>query len=60
MAALLGSQIVLFLAAGLIGFALGWQIRAAAHAVLADGIERDIDELRRRVGEAHVRRARNA
>lgn len=58
MPALLGSQLILFLAAGLIGFALGWQIRAAAHAVLANGIERDLAELRRRIGEAQVRRAR--
>jgi hypothetical protein len=54
---LLGSELVLLAAAGLIGFALGWRVRAASHAMIVRGVERDLEDLRRRLGEAHVRRA---
>jgi hypothetical protein len=57
MLGLLGSEALLLLAAAIIGFALGWRLRAAAHAMLFRGVERDVEDLRRRLGEAHVRRA---
>lgn len=58
MLGLIASQVLLLIAAALIGFAIGWRLRAAAHGLVAQAIERDLDDLRRRVGEAHVRQAR--
>ncbi|MBL8549513.1 MAG: hypothetical protein JNJ73_05975 [Hyphomonadaceae bacterium] len=57
MLALFGSEFVLILAAALIGFALGWRVRAASHAIVQRNMERDVEDLRRRLGEAAVRRA---
>lgn len=59
MLALIGAQILLYLAMGVIGFAIGWRMRAAQHGILVNGVERDIEQLRTRVEEAHVRRARD-
>jgi hypothetical protein len=59
MPALIGSELVLIIAAAVIGFALGWRVRAATHGVVMRGVERDVEDLRRRLGEAHVRRAGN-
>ncbi|MDX2238090.1 MAG: hypothetical protein NW203_11050 [Hyphomonadaceae bacterium] len=52
------NQLLLLAAAGVIGFAMGWRLRAASHDVLVRGIRRDLNDLTRRVGEAQVRRAR--
>ena len=57
MLALIGSEFALLLAAALIGFAIGWRVRAASHAIVRRTVERDVEDLRRRLGEAHVRRA---
>jgi hypothetical protein len=57
MLALIGSEFVLVLAAALIGFALGWRVRAASHAVVQKQVETDVEDLKRRLGEAQVRRA---
>ncbi|NWG54464.1 MAG: hypothetical protein HXY28_12155 [Hydrogenophilaceae bacterium] len=58
MLALILSQLALYGAAALIGFALGWRMRALRHMLVANTLERDLEDLRARIGEAHVRRAR--
>ncbi|MBI1187622.1 MAG: hypothetical protein GC206_09905 [Alphaproteobacteria bacterium] len=57
MLALILSQLALYAGAALIGFALGWRMRALRHMLVANALERDLDDLRAAVGEAHVRRA---
>jgi hypothetical protein len=57
MLALILSQLALYAAAALIGFALGWRMRVLRHMLVANALERDLDDLRARIGEAHVRRA---
>jgi len=59
MVALILSQLALLAAFALIGFALGWRMRAIRHLLVANALERDLEDLRARVGEAHVRRARS-
>jgi hypothetical protein len=55
---LIFSEALLFLAAGLRGFAAGWRLRAQAQAVQVRAAEADLDALRRALSEAQVRRAR--
>jgi hypothetical protein len=42
-----------------LGFGIGWGIRAAAYHILASGIERDMTDLRRRISEARAKPARD-
>ncbi|MET0181748.1 MAG: hypothetical protein ABW199_02560 [Caulobacterales bacterium] len=60
MIGLIFSEIVLFLVAGLLGFAAGWRLSAHAAGVRQRAVEEDIDALRLAVSEAQVRRARGA
>lgn len=60
MAALVITQIVLYLAVGLVGFALGWRLRAIQQGMVQGALQRDIEELQVRVSDAHARRARGA
>jgi hypothetical protein len=39
----------------LAGFLAGWAIRWVAYDILVSGIERDIADLRRRIGEARAK-----
>lgn len=52
------TQVILFLAAALIGFALGWRLFAWLEAERRRGETRDIEALRQALSEAQVRRAR--
>lgn len=54
------SALCLLLAAAVFGLAIGWRLRALSHEVLVRGVERDLNDLTRQVGEAQVRRARRA
>lgn len=54
------SEAILFLAAGLIGFALGWRAFAMLAAERRKAEERTIDQLRQALTEAQVRRARSS
>lgn len=58
MLGLYASQIALYLAAGLIGFALGYALRAAVMGTYQRRVVDDAQALRRYVNEARVRRAR--
>lgn len=58
MIGLVFSEIVLFLAAGLIGFAAGYRLRAEAAKVHEAAAQRDLEVMRRAISEAQVRRAR--
>lgn len=60
MAGLILSQLILFLAVELAGFALGWRLFAWAHAGRRRQSEREIETLRTALAEAQVRRARMA
>ena len=59
MLGLYASQMALFLAAGLIGFAGGYALRAAVMGVYQRRVSEDAQALRRYVNEARVRRARS-
>jgi uncharacterized membrane protein SpoIIM required for sporulation len=52
------SQVILYAAAGLIGFALGWRIYEQLRGERRRTAEREIDQLRAALSEAQVRRAR--
>ncbi len=52
------SQLILFAAAALIGFALGWRLYIAATAARRDRDRREVERLRTDLAEAQVRRAR--
>jgi hypothetical protein len=58
MIGLIFSEVILFAAAGLIGFAVGWRAftMMAGHRRAQD--EREIEQLRTALTEAQVRRAR--
>jgi hypothetical protein len=53
------SEAILFFAAALIGFALGWRLYALAHASRRRDEERHLQNLRSSLSEAQVRRARS-
>lgn len=57
MIGLIFSQLILFAAAALVGFAVGWRLRAHAAAVHIRAAEADIEALRLAVADARVRRA---
>ena len=52
------SEILLFAAACLIGFAAGYRLRAEAANIHRRAAEEDLEALRRALSEAQVRRAR--
>jgi hypothetical protein len=58
MIGLILSEAILFVAAGLIGFAIGWRGRALASSRRMADERRDVDRLRAALSEAQVRRAR--
>jgi len=60
MAGLFLSEAILFLAAALIGFALGWRLYALAHAHHRSDSDRHLQKLRSSLSEAQVRRARSS
>jgi|LNFM01.1.fsa_nt_gb hypothetical protein len=60
MIGLILSQVILFIAAGLFGFAAGWRIFAMVAAARVREAERETDELRRHLTDAQVRRARGS
>lgn len=57
MIGLIFSQIIVFAAAGLIGFAAGWRLRAQAASVHIRAAEADVEAMRLAVADARVRRA---
>ncbi len=57
MIGLIFSELVLFAAAGLLGFAAGWRLRAQAASVHVRAARADIEDMRDAVNEARVRRA---
>jgi hypothetical protein len=58
MIGLIFSEVILFAAAALIGFALGWRIYIMIAAQRREVEERDIEQLRAALTEVQVRRAR--
>lgn len=52
------SELILFVVAALIGFAIGWRLYGVAHAERRANDRREADELRALLGEAQVKRAR--
>jgi len=52
------TQVILFLAVALIGFALGWRLFAWIEAERRRGEVRDVENLRQALSDAQVRRAR--
>ena len=58
MIGLILSEVILFLAAGLIGFAIGWRARALASSRRLADERHDVEFLRSALSEAQVRRAR--
>jgi len=52
------SQVVLFVAAALIGFAVGWRIYTSVADARRKAEEREIEDLRAALTDAQVRRAR--
>jgi len=60
MLGLLFSQVILFIAAILLGFAAGWRLFALIAGARARNEARDTDELRRLLTDAQVKRARGS
>ncbi|MFZ4120926.1 MAG: hypothetical protein ACOYKM_04615 [Caulobacterales bacterium] len=58
MIGLIASAWIIFIVAGLIGFAGGWVLRNFVMRPYLLGVQDDLDRLRRAVGEVQVRRAR--
>lgn len=54
------SQVILFIAAALIGFAAGWRIYVLVAGARAKQEEREIEDLRAALTDAQVRRARGS
>lgn len=52
------SQLILFVAAALIGFAIGWRLHTMAATARRRATQREIDQLRHGLSDAQVRRAR--
>jgi len=57
---LLLSQVILFVAAGLLGFAAGWRAFTLIAGARIREEERDIEDLRHALTDAQVRRARGS
>lgn len=55
---LFASELILFAAAALAGFAVGWRLHLIASRDRRLTAERDVEELRAALSEAQVRRAR--
>ncbi len=53
------SEAILFVAAGLVGFAAGWRLFVSLAAERRRAEERTIEQLRQALTEAQVRRARS-
>jgi len=51
------SQLILYLAAALIGFALGWRLYVMATSARREADRNEVEKLRRDLAEAQVRRA---
>jgi hypothetical protein len=60
MAGLFLSEAILFAAAALIGFAIGWRLHGLALSARHRDDERHMQNLRSSLSEAQVRRARNS
>ncbi len=58
MIGLILSEAILFIAAALIGFAVGWRLRAVSVAPRLEEERQDVERLRGALSEAQVRRAR--
>jgi hypothetical protein len=58
MAGLIFSEVMLFLAAALLGFAAGWRMYSVATGAKRAADERDNEDLRAALSDAQVRRAR--
>jgi hypothetical protein len=54
------SQVILFVAAGLIGFAIGWRAHVWIAGARQRAEERDVEDLRHALTDAQVRRARGS
>jgi hypothetical protein len=54
------SEAILFVAAALIGFAIGWRLYALVSESRRRAEERDVEQLRAGLTDAQVRRARTA
>lgn len=54
------SEVILFAAAGLLGFGIGWRLYATLAAHRRDEAVRDTEQLRAALTEAQVRRARTS
>lgn len=52
------SQVILYAVAAVIGFAIGWRLRAQAAALNTRAANHDVEALRAALQEASVRRAR--
>jgi hypothetical protein len=52
------SEVILFVAVGLIGFAAGWRVYAAASATRRLAEQRHVEHLRSALSDAQVHRAR--
>lgn len=52
------SQVILFIAAGLIGFAVGWRLYLLFAGARDREVARDVETLRSALSDAQVRRAR--
>lgn len=60
MAGLFLSEAILFVAAALIGFAIGWRLHALSLSARRRDDNRHMQNLRSSLSEAQVRRARNS
>lgn len=60
MIGLILSEVILFAAAALVGFAIGWRIRTLAGARRMSEERREVEHLRGALSEAQVRRARTS
>lgn len=58
MVGLFFTQVILFAAAALAGFAIGWRWRAHITGLRRRAVERDLTAFRAALSEAQVRRAR--
>ena len=60
MIGLIFSEVILFVVAALVGFAIGWRLYGMAHAERRANERRETDELRAMLSEAQVQRARRS
>jgi hypothetical protein len=54
------SEVIMFVAAALIGFAIGWRLHELATGPRREADRQDVEKLRGDLAEAQVRRARNS